>query len=75
MSELTFTLSTPQPPGQTFQVGFTDGVTFMFCQITNGTSCSPPGSATFNGPVHGFIDTSYAENTGKRVSFSWKRTH
>ncbi len=75
MSELTFTLSTPPPAGHTFQVGFTDGVTFMLCQITSGTSCSPAGAATFSGPVYGFIDTSYAENSGKRVSFTWKRTY
>ena len=73
MSELTFTLSSAPPAGHTFQVGFTDGTTFMFCQISNGTSCSPTGAATFNGPVWGFIDTSYVENTGKRVSFTWKR--
>ena len=74
MSELTFTLSSTPPAGHTFQVGFTDGETFMYCQITTGTSCSPAGTATFNGAVYGFIDTSYAENTGRRVSFRWKRT-
>jgi hypothetical protein len=74
MSDLTFTLSAAPPAGQTFQVGFTDGTTFHYCQISGGASCSPGGSATFNGPVYGFIDTSYAENTGRRVSFSWKRT-
>jgi len=74
MSELTFTLSAPPPAGHTFQVGFSDGETFLYCQITNGTSCSPAGSATFSRPVYGFIDTSYAENTGKRVTFTWKRT-
>lgn len=74
MSEVTFRLSSPPPAGQTFQVGFTDGTNFLFCQITAGTSCSPEGSSTFDGPVRGFIDTSYAENTGKRVSFTWKRT-
>ena len=74
MSELTFTLSSAPPAGQTFQVGFTDGATFHYCQISNSTSCSPVGSATFNGEVYGFVDTSYAENTGKRVTFTWKRT-
>lgn len=74
MSELTFTLSSPPPAGKTIQVGFTDGSTFLYCQITNATSCSPVGSATFSGLVHGFVDTSYVENTGKRISFTWKRT-
>jgi len=74
MSDVTFTLASPPPAGQTFQVGFTDGGTFLYCQISNGTSCSPAGQATFSGMVHGFIDTSYAENTGKRFTFTWKRT-
>jgi hypothetical protein len=73
MSEVTFTLSSPPPAGQTFRVGFTDGEAFHYCEIS-GTSCSPGGSITFNRMVHGFIDTSYQETTGKVVSFSWKRT-
>ena len=75
MSEVVFTLSSAPPAGQTFQVGFTDGGTFHFCQIiAPQASCSVPGDATFGGPVYGFIDTSYAENTGRRLSFTWKRT-
>ena len=74
MSEVTFTLSAPPPAGHAFQVGFSDSETFHYCQIITGTSCSPAGSVTFNGPVWGFIDTSHVENTGRRVSFTWKRT-
>jgi hypothetical protein len=75
MSDVTFTLSSPVPAGQGFQVGFTDGTTHHYCQVPSGTSsCSPVGSSTFGGPVRGFIDTSYQENTGKRVTFTWKRT-
>jgi hypothetical protein len=75
MSELVFTLSSAPPAGQTFQVGFTDGGTFRFCQITSPqTSCSVPGEVTFGGLVYGFVDTSYVENTGRRLSFTWKRT-
>lgn len=76
MSELTFTLSAPVPSGQTFQVGFVGGGQFHFCQIVGPqSSCSVPGEASFNGDlVHGFIDTSYQENTGKSLYFTWKRT-
>ena len=73
MSELTFTVSAPPP--STFQVGFSDGPNFLYCQIAAGTtSCTAPGSMTFQGPVYGFVDTGYIENTGRRVSFTWKRT-
>jgi hypothetical protein len=76
MAEVTFTVSTPPPAGQTFQVGFSDGPNTLFCQIASGTtSCSPSGAMTFGGPVYGFVDTSYIENTGRRVSFTWKRTY
>lgn len=76
MSELVFTLSSPVPNGQTFQVGFVGGGQFHFCQIIGPqSSCSVPGEASFNGDlVHGFIDTSYQENTGKSLYFTWKRT-
>lgn len=76
MSEVTFTLSTPPPAGQTFQVGFSDGPNTLYCQIPGGTtSCSPAGAMTFGDAVYGFVDTSYVENTGRRVSFTWKRTY
>lgn len=75
MSDLVFTLSAPPPSGETFQVGFVGGGTFHYCQIIGpATSCSVPGVASFgDGLVHGFIDTSYSENTGKSLSFTWKR--
>jgi hypothetical protein len=76
MSEVTFTLSAPVPAGQTFRVGFADYAGgFYSCEINGGgISCSPGGTSTLTGLMHGFIDTSYQENTGKHLSFSWKRT-
>jgi hypothetical protein len=75
MSELTFTLASPPPVGNVFQVGFKDnGGNILYCQISSGTTCSPAGSAVFEGDVYGFVDTSYQETTGKRFSFTYKKT-
>ena len=73
MSDLVFTVSAPPP--STFRVGFSDGPNFLYCEIAAGTtSCAAPGAMSFDGPVYGFVDTGYVENTGRRVSFTWKRT-
>jgi len=75
MSDVTFTLSSPLPAGQVFQVGFKDySGNILYCQISNGTSCSPQGAVAFDGLVYGFVDTSYQETGGRRFTFTWKRT-
>ena len=75
MSDLTFTLASPPPAGQVFQVGLKDFAgNIFYCPISNGTTCSPTGSVAFEGDVFGFVDTSYQETTGKRFTFTYKRT-
>jgi hypothetical protein len=76
MSDVTFTVSQTPPAGHSLDIGFRDSQTFHVCRISSGaTSCSPGGSVTFGEPVYGFVDATYAENTGKRIKFSWKRTY
>lgn len=76
-TNLVFRVSTAPPAGQVLQPGFTtsDG-TFLFCQINApATSCTVAGPITVSpGTLAGFIDTSYAENRGISLYFTYRRT-